>query len=77
MAENLSTEYQARIYDNNHGYFVEVKPDSDGLNLCEIRYDEGNKEARDSSIIISWDMAEAMAKAILELKPKNETEESQ
>lgn len=69
----ISTEHFARIYDDDKGWHVEVGPDKDGLNLCRIAYCEGPIQA-DREIIIPWEHALAVAKAIHSLAPKNNSE---
>lgn len=37
MAEKYELEAHYRVYDNEHGEYIEVCPDADGLDLVEIR----------------------------------------
>lgn len=60
----LTTEYRARVYDDTHGFYVEVREDGDALGLCEIAYNEGDKEAKDTTITIGWPHALSVAEAI-------------
>ena len=74
MAERLTTEYRARVYNDDHGYFVEAAPDGDGLGLCQLTYSDGGADAKPISFCISWDMAEALANAIDDIRPRNQDE---
>ena len=60
----LTTEYRARVYDDTHGFSVEVREDGDALGLCEIAYNDGDKEAKDFTIAIGWPHALAVAQAV-------------
>lgn len=64
---HISVEHSARVYDDDHGWHVEVGPDGDGLGLCRIAYVEGDSE---HTIIIPWPHAEAVANAIFDLAPR-------
>lgn len=66
---NITTETLVRVYDDDHGWFVQVGPDADGLGLCEIRYEE---EGRKTSIIIPWSVAERVGIAIGDMSRANE-----
>lgn len=63
----LETEHSARVYDNDHGFYVSVGPDRDGLGLCEMLYRDGDKDAVERSFSVSWEHAEQFAKAILDV----------
>lgn len=69
--ESISVEHRCRVYNDSHGYYAEVKPDSDGLGLCEIGYSDGDRGATLRSFCISWEMAEALSKAILKISSLN------
>lgn len=60
----VSAEYGCRIYNDDHGYWVEVKPDADGLDLCTITYSDGDEKAVPKTITIPWEMANRLAVAI-------------
>jgi len=66
MAENIFTkEKSVRVYDDKTGAYVRVGPDRDGLDLCEISYNEGKQPMEDEKIIIMpWGMARLLAEAI-------------
>jgi hypothetical protein len=66
---DTSTEYFARIHNDIGGYYTEVGPDGDCLGLCRISYLENSKLQRE--IILTWSDAVEVAKAIIELAPKN------
>lgn len=70
--ERITTELRARVYNDDHGYYAEVRPDSDGLGLCELAYSDGDKDAKEVSFCISWKMAEALAEAICDIRPRSE-----
>lgn len=72
MSERISTEYRARVYNDEHGYYAEVAPDGDGLGLCQLTYSDGDKDAKPISFCITWAMAEALANAIKEVSVHNE-----
>lgn len=41
---NFSLELSAKVWDDDHGCFIQVGPDSDGLDLVEMKqYNEDNK----------------------------------
>jgi hypothetical protein len=63
----ISVEHHARVYDDDHGWHVEVGPDGDGLDLCRIAYIE---DGAPREIIIPWPHAEAVANAIFDLAPR-------
>lgn len=69
--QRLSTEHTIRVYDDDHGFFVQIGPDRDGLDLCEIAYFEDAKTER-RNINLSWAHARAVAEAILKLAPEHE-----
>lgn len=60
-----TTEYRARVYDDDHGFFVEVRDDGDSIGLCELAYSDGDKDAEERLFAISWEHAERFAQAIL------------
>lgn len=74
MTERLTTEYRARVYNDEHGYYAEVAPDGDGLGLCQLTYSDGNADAKPISFCITWAMAESLAEAIIEVSRHNETQ---
>lgn len=45
---SYSVEYRVRIYDDDHGFYWEVRPDADSLGF-EIVYNEGGKGDKDQS----------------------------
>jgi hypothetical protein len=64
-----STEHSARIYNNDHGYYVEAGFDRDGLDMCEIRYSQSDEE-KDSKVNfppMPWPMAVKLAEAIIQI----------
>lgn len=67
-----SVEHFARVYDDDHGFFVEVSEDKDSLGLCRISYEE--HDARPREIVISWDMAHKLADAIKLIERLNKSE---
>lgn len=73
MADTLTVEHHIRIYNDQEGYYVTVRPDRDGLNLCEIAYNDGDQAVKDErSIMIPWNMAKLMAEGILGIQPAKE-----
>lgn len=60
-----TTEHSARVYDDEHGYYVEIRSDRDGLGLAEFAYSDGDKDAKEIAFCASWEMAEKYAHAIL------------
>ena len=64
-----STERVNQIWNDDHGERIEVGPDSDSLDLCEVRSvsDDGVIGAR---IVMQPEQAVLVAKAILELYDK-------
>lgn len=67
MTDKVSLEYRARVYNDSHGYFAEVREDQDSLGLCEIIYSDGDKDAVERGFCISWEMAKRLADAIIEI----------
>lgn len=67
MSERISYERIIKVFDDNRGWFVQVGPDGDGLELCSIAYHEGDSHDRSREIVIPWAHAAAVARAILEL----------
>lgn len=61
----ISVERTVRVYDDDHGFFVEAGPDSGGLGLCRIAYSDGDSAKHE--IVIPWEMARALAGALDEL----------
>lgn len=41
MTERYSVETFMRIYEDDHGWFYEIRPDADGLGCVEVRYSDG------------------------------------
>ncbi len=66
MAQSISTEFSARIYNDSTGDYVQIGPDPDGLDLCQITKHE--KGGPTIMMIIEWDVAKALAKSIFELR---------
>lgn len=64
--EKVSLEYSARVYNDEYGYFASVGPDGDGLGLCELKYSEADG-TKPISFVITWQMAEKLAGAILDI----------
>lgn len=62
--DRVSAEYGCRIYNDDHGYWVEVKPDGDGLDLCQITYSDGDANAETKTITLPWEMADKLAMVI-------------
>lgn len=69
-----STEYSARVYDDDRGFYVQISPDADSLGLCRLAYVEPGDKPREFTI--SWAMAEAMADAIKDMRPLNIQEQA-
>lgn len=46
MTERYSVETFMRIYEDDHGWFYEIRPDADGLGCVEVRYSDGEAETR-------------------------------
>lgn len=65
----ITTETLVRVYDDAHGWYVQIGPDRDGLGLCEISYHEGD-DVR--SIVIPWNIAERVGVAIGVVSKANE-----
>ncbi len=63
----VSTEFRVRVYDDDHGFYVEARPDSDGLGLCEFAYSDGDADAKEIRFCVSWAMASTFADAILKV----------
>lgn len=61
--ETFSTETFIKVFHNKNGYYVQVGPDRDGLELCEIIYYEGDKNT-ERSFTIPWEMASHLVGAI-------------
>lgn len=64
IPDTYSVETYTRVYNDNHGGYVQIGPDSDGLGLCEIRYVE---EEQAATMIVPWQMALLVADAIRNL----------
>jgi hypothetical protein len=60
----ISVERSIRVYDDDKGWYVQVGPDPDGLDLCRILYSETHQQRE---VIIPWPHAQELAKAITEL----------
>lgn len=75
-AQRLTTEYRARVYDDDYGFYVEVRDDRDGLGLAEIVYSDGSEDAgTDLRMAIGWAQAEKLAEAILNITRLRATKE--
>lgn len=69
---SYTVEHHMRVYDDQHGSYVTVRPDPDTGDLCHISTNEGGKDDQDSpGIIIPWPMARLMAQAILSANPED------
>lgn len=66
-SDRISTDYRARVWDDEHGYYAEVRPDRDGLGLCEFAYSDTDAGAKEVSFCISWSMAAALADALKQI----------
>lgn len=77
MSDRISTEYRVRVVNDEHGYYAEVRPDGDGLGLCEFAYSDADAGAKEISFCISWSMAAALAEAVKRIAPLNDEEASQ
>lgn len=62
----VSSEFSARIFNDDTGDFIMVGPDGDALDLCQIEKHE--KGGPTITMIIEWETAEALARAILKLR---------
>jgi hypothetical protein len=71
MTERITTDFQTRIWNADNGTSVKVRPDSDGLGLCEIAYHDGG-DAKEVSFLITWGMAAALSDALKVVTPLNE-----
>ena len=60
-----SVERRIRIYNDDHGYYWEVRPDPDGLGL-EIVYNEGGGKDVPATTIPP-EVAEGIAHALIEV----------
>ncbi len=67
----ITTEYSARVYDDDHGWWCQVAPDRDGLDCAELRYSDGDEGATQHSITLPWPHMVAVANAILKMAPMN------
>lgn len=65
----FTTEFSARVYNDDTGTYVQIGPDRDGLGLCRLVHGEAGVE--EIEIHMSWDQATAVANAILDIAPKN------
>lgn len=64
MPEGYTSEKFIRVYDDKHGFYTQIGPDGDGLDLAEMLYIEEDKKV--SFVLDKRHMVET-AKAILEL----------
>lgn len=68
----LSSKYAAKIFNDEDQSFLQVRPDLDGLGLCEISVSEDGMEVYDGpKIIIPWEMAVPLANAIIKVAEAN------
>lgn len=65
----MTTEVFTRISCDLHGWSVQVGPDRDTGQICEIVYSDGDTIREDSAITLPWDYAVALANAIFEMRP--------
>jgi hypothetical protein len=62
---SYSIEKRHRIYDNDHGFYWEVRQDGDGLGI-EVLYNEGGKADKDQPPqAIPEDVAPLLAQALV------------
>lgn len=66
----ISIERSIKIYDDDHGWYVEVGADADGLGLCRIAYVEDGDRTREMTI--PWHHASALSSALRELADRAE-----
>lgn len=65
-----TVEHHMRIYDDQHGWFVTVRPDRDTGDSCEIAWNDGDALPQDErTITIPWTMARLVAEAIIGITP--------
>lgn len=67
MTEKFSIEEFSRIYSDDHGYFFEVRPDSDGAGCIEIKYSDGGEAKIQSMLTCSPLCARLIASAMIRL----------
>jgi hypothetical protein len=68
MTTKISVEHTIRVYDDNHGWFISIGPDRDGLGLCRVAYQESEDDSQSMrEISMPWEHARAVAMAILKL----------
>ena len=61
----FSTEVVRRVFDDAHGVFIEVGPDSDGLSLVEIRTSGKSAEFfGELRLVLQPEMARLLADAL-------------
>jgi hypothetical protein len=67
---NYSTETVIKIYDDTSGGYIQVGPDTDGLDLVDITCVESYAKSQKDWISLPWmdkEQAVLLAKAILKL----------
>ena len=73
-SKGYTVEHHMRIYDDTHGWYVTVRPDTDIGESCEIAWNDGGPNDKDSQVVVlPWPMARLMAQAILNASPTSET----
>lgn len=66
----MTVEHHTRIYDDERGWYVTVRPDRDGGGACEIAWNDGDQQVKDERCItMPWPMARVMAQAIANMSP--------
>jgi hypothetical protein len=65
--DKFTTEFRARVYDDNGGFYFEAGEDRDGLDSCELHYSEGDGTEPTYFPVMSWPLAVKMARAIITL----------
>jgi hypothetical protein len=66
MSKGYSTETFMRVYDNDHGYFYEIRPDADGFDCVAIFYSDGGKGDKvEQQTAMPPEMARHVARAML------------
>lgn len=62
----VSTEINAKVFNDNSGDYVEIGPDPDALGLYQLTKVE--KGGPSICMILEWEVAEAVADAIIMLR---------
>jgi hypothetical protein len=77
MQKGYSLENFCRVYDDTHGCYYEIRPDTDGLDCVEVTYHDGGPKGDVlRCFTVPPEMARLLAEAIAKVAGSLPTRES-